>query len=81
MKRPKLTQPNSVLPWLARAERPLQQSKADQEYDQLEPHAVEDEPQRWDQEGDPGEAFLHEGEPVGAGSKALPLRLLGSYTE
>src|SRR6185436_19901041 len=54
---------------LACAERQLQQSKADQEYDQLEPHAVEDEPQRWDQEGDPGEAFFHEGEPVGARAK------------
>src|SRR6516165_811445 len=62
--KPKAYPAEQRLALVARAKRQFENSEAYQEDDQLEPHAVEEKPQRRDQEGNPREALLDEGKPV-----------------
>src|SRR6516164_5880395 len=61
---PPAYQADQRLALVARAKRQFENREAHQEDDQLEPHAVEEKPQRRDQKGNPREALLDEGKPV-----------------
>src|SRR5665811_1214162 len=56
-------------PQLARAEQPWQREDHHEEHEQLEPHALEDQPERRHEQRRPGKAFLDEGDFGGAGGE------------